>query len=194
MGACYDMATGDCYTGFEDDCQAPYVWLGAGSSCSDYVARGPFPVPVYRFWLPSQNTHLFSVSEREKDSLLMESEDACAFEGVAYYTFMDDAHPDSLPVHRFWSDRLGVNFYTINEAERDKLETQYGHVWTYECPAFYAYPEGRQPVDAVPVYRFWSAVAGYHFYTVSEVERDKLIDDYPDAWTYEGVAWYAYQP
>lgn len=194
MGACYDMAAGNCYTGYEDDCQAPYVWLGAGSSCSDYVAQGPFPIPVYRFWLPAQQTHVFSVSEREKDGLVAESEDVCVFEGAVYYAFMHDGHPDCLPVYRFWSDRLGVYFYTISEAERNKLETQYADVWTCEGPAFYAYPEGRQPADAVPVYRFWADVAGYHLYTVRESERDKLINEFPEAWIYEGVAWYAYRP
>ena len=79
-------------------------------------------------------------------------------------------------------------------AEKEGLEASYSHVWTYEGPAFYAYPEGKQPADAVPVYRFWSNAAGYHFYTINEAERDHLIANYPYAWAYEGVAWYAYEP
>ncbi|NLH43494.1 MAG: hypothetical protein GX448_16760 [Planctomycetes bacterium] len=43
-----------------------------------------------------------------------------------------------------------------------------------------------------PVFRFWSPVLSSHFYTMSESERDSLIQNRPDAWTYEGVAFYAY--
>jgi hypothetical protein len=38
------------------------------------------------------------------------------------------------------------------------------------------------------VYRFWSPVTQAHYYTVDPAERDNLIDDFPDVWTYEGVA------
>jgi hypothetical protein len=168
--------------------------MGAGSSCSDYVAPVAFPVPVYRFWLPKQETHFFSISEREKDSLQAESEKDCVFEGVAYFAFLDGAHPDCLPVYRFWSDTIDAYFYTISEKEKVKLETQYSRDWTYECVAFYAFPEGRQPVDAVPVHRFWSGTAGYHFYTISEAEKDDLMKNHAGVWVYEGVAWYAHQP
>jgi len=42
------------------------------------------------------------------------------------------------------------------------------------------------------VYRFWSPVFSTHFYTISAVERDFLINNYSHAWTYEGVAYYAF--
>jgi hypothetical protein len=44
----------------------------------------------------------------------------------------------------------------------------------------------------VAVYRFWSPVLSGHFYTVSEQERDTLIAQYPDVWTYEGVAYHTF--
>lgn len=194
MGACYNEQTGDCYTGYESDCDAPYVWLGMGSSCADYVVPGAFPVPVYRFWSPVMSKHFFTTSEREKDSLIEEGEGLWSPEGVAFYAFMADEDPNCLPVYRFWSESLGVYFYTITETEKDKLREQYSAVWSYEGPAFYAYPVDNEPSDAVPVYRFWSGSFGYHFFTISEKEKDKLIADYPDVWAYEGVAWYAYQP
>jgi hypothetical protein len=43
-----------------------------------------------------------------------------------------------------------------------------------------------------PVYRFWSPVISHHFYTIRGAERDKLINNYPGAWIYEGVAYYAF--
>ena len=36
-------------------------------------------------------------------------------------------------------------------------------------------------------------VSGGHFYTMNETEKNKLITTYPDAWTYEDVAWYAFE-
>jgi len=194
MGACYDENAGDCYTGYEDQCQAPYVWLGPGSSCSDYVVFEPFPVPVYRFWSPAQERHVFTTSEREKDSFLLESEETWSFEGIAFCAFMDDTEADCQPVYRFWSEKFGVYFYTIHESERDNLLTRYSHVWSYEGPAFYAYAVGNEPSDTVPVYRFWSGTFGYHFYTISAREKDSLIENYPEVWAYEGIAWYAYEP
>ncbi len=43
-----------------------------------------------------------------------------------------------------------------------------------------------------PVYRFWSASQGTHFYTLKGSERDKLISQYAQQWRFEGIAFYAY--
>jgi hypothetical protein len=43
-----------------------------------------------------------------------------------------------------------------------------------------------------PVYRFWSDTIKTHFYTISEGEKQKLINQYADVWVYEGIAFYAY--
>ena len=42
-------------------------------------------------------------------------------------------------------------------------------------------------------YWFWSHGVETHFYTMSKTEKNKLIDNYPHVWTYEGVAWYVYE-
>jgi hypothetical protein len=44
----------------------------------------------------------------------------------------------------------------------------------------------------VPVYRFWSPTTGKHFYTVSETEKDKLLHQYANDWTFEGPVYDAY--
>lgn len=43
-----------------------------------------------------------------------------------------------------------------------------------------------------PVWRFWSPVLSSHFYTISEAERDAVINVYGDVWIYEGAAYNAY--
>ncbi len=194
MGACYNADTNDCYTCYAEQCRAPYMWLGPGSACSDYLTPRPFAVPVYRFWSPTRSSHLFTTAEREKDELVNECADEWTFEGMAYCVLLDDSDPASVPVHQFWSPQSGVCFYTIDEAEKDTLLTSYGDVWWYDGPAFYAYSPARHPADTSPVYRFWSDGLGCHFYTISEAEKDKLINDYAGVWTYEGIAWYAYVP
>ncbi len=108
---------------------------------------------------------------------------------VRGYTFTQTG--DLHPVYRFWSPKLSRHFYTIRAAERDKLISNYAHVWTYEGPAYSAYPTNSQP-DTVPVYRFWSAGLETHFYTIREAEKTKLMENYAATWTYEGVAFYVY--
>lgn len=96
------------------------------------------------------------------------------------------------PVYRFWSDKLSGHFYTISEEEKDLLLARYKDTWTFEGVAFYAYPPGTQPVGAKPVYRFWSDQLGHHFYSISESEKDALLNNPAQVWAFEGVAWYAF--
>jgi len=43
------------------------------------------------------------------------------------------------------------------------------------------------------VYRFWSPKSGKHFYTIDVEEKEKLLIDFSQAWTYEGVAFAAFR-
>ena len=45
-----------------------------------------------------------------------------------------------------------------------------------------------------PVYRFYSPVSQTHFWTISEEEKDYIIANYSSVMSYEGIAWYAYDP
>jgi hypothetical protein len=95
-------------------------------------------------------------------------------------------------VYRFWSPITGGHFYTASESEKENLRTNYSYFWDFEGPAFYAW-SAEYYAGLKPVYRFWSSAFG-HFYTIDEGERDWLIDNYPQIWTCEGVAFYAYRP
>jgi hypothetical protein len=94
------------------------------------------------------------------------------------------------PVYRFWAPSNNAHFYTISEDEKNNLIVKYPDYWKFEGIAFYAYPEGRQPTGARPVYRFWSPLGKEHFYTTSEAERDWLVANHSSYWTLEGVAFY----
>jgi alpha-tubulin suppressor-like RCC1 family protein len=94
-------------------------------------------------------------------------------------------------VYSFWSPALERRFYTIDTAERDLLIDKYSAVWTFEGAAFRA---GTTAVlqGMAPVYRLWSAQGLDHFYTAEAAEKDTLVRNYPDVWSYEGVAFYAW--
>jgi predicted outer membrane repeat protein len=96
-------------------------------------------------------------------------------------------------VYRFWSPTLSRHFYTISAAERDGVIALYSSHWSYEGPAFLLY--ATDCVEGLkPVYRFWSPTLLAHFYTINEAEKDTVIAEYSHAWTYEGVAFYAFSP
>jgi hypothetical protein len=150
-------------------------------------------VAVYRFWSPVKSGHFYTISEQERDMLIRDFPSIWTYEGVAYHTFSSAAEAALKPVYRFWSGDLGVHFYTISEQEKDVVIRDYSYTWTFEGIAFYAYPPGQQPAGALPVYRFWSQVGSRHFYTISEQEKQMIVDQYAYYWGLEGIAWYAYQ-
>ena len=148
--------------------------------------------PVHRFWSNTLSRHFYTTKESEKQKLVNIYSHVWTYEDVAYYARPNGTELNSVPVYRFWSSALSAHFYTSKEREKNKLIDNYSHVWTYEGIAFYAFPGGLQPSDTSAVHRFWSDTLNCHFYTMSEGERDKLINLYSHVWTYEGVAWYAY--
>jgi hypothetical protein len=150
-------------------------------------------VPVYRFWSPALGSHFYTADESERQSVIDTYPGIWLFEGIAFFTWPGE-RAGALPVYRFWSPVLGSHFYTISESERDDVLTLYPDIWLPEGVAFHAFAEGSQPNDTEPVYRFWSPVLGSHFYTISEAERDFVLDNYPDIWFLEQIAWYAYAP
>jgi len=94
-------------------------------------------------------------------------------------------------VYRFWSPAGESHFYTMDKVEKESLLVNYPDIWVYEGVVYYAYPDNSDPA-CKPVHRFWSPRLGRHFYTISELEANTLIDQYASTWTYEGVAFYAY--
>lgn len=150
-------------------------------------------VGLHRFWSPLLSRHFYTMSECEKRKLLEQYAHVWTYEGTAYYGLPEQSDPDAAPVYRFWSPVLSAHFYTICDDEKDKLLNKYPDVWTYEGVGFFAYPSGRAPAETTPVHRFWSDVLSCHFYTMSEAERDWLVDNYAHVWTYEDIAWWAYE-
>jgi hypothetical protein len=152
-------------------------------------------VPVNRFWYSGQSEHFFTSDANESQWLIDNFSDIWIPEGIAFNALpLDTTRPNARPVHRFWSPEDGgrSHFYTINEEEKDQIIRDWPWYWTYEGPVFAAFPEGLQPADAYPVYRFWYTAGVDHFYTMDEAEKQWLSENYADVWEYEGIAFYTY--
>jgi len=172
------------------------VNIGSSTLTVNYTGTGDGPTDpnatVHRFWSPVLTSHIYTINEQERDILITQFPHVWTYEGIAYRAFGAPLDGDLRPVYRFWSGQS--HFFTISDEERDTLINYFSYFWTYEGIAFYAYPEGLQPEGSQPVYRFWSNTASKHFYTISEEEKQAIIDMFSYYWTLEGVAWYAYPP
>jgi hypothetical protein len=104
------------------------------------------------------------------------------------------ADANAMPVYHFTATAPTRHFCTINEAEKYKLIDERTDTWKYAGIAFFAYPEGKQPRDARPVYRFRSDKLDRYFFTMNEDEKKLLIEKFASVWKYEGVAWYVPPP
>ncbi len=158
------------------------------------TAAAPDCSMVYRFWSNAYSYHFYTIRESERDNLINNHSDAWTYDGEAFCAYPEASLSGLAPIYRFWSPKNHRHFYTISESEKEGIISNYPpETWTYEAVAFYAYPEGAQPADASPVYRFWSNQVGAHYYTIDEAEKEQMIAEEADAWTFEGIAWYAYE-
>jgi hypothetical protein len=161
---------------------------GTGDVVGKLLTPGDLePSPVYRFWAASIKRHFYTISVKERDTLLNDPRQVWKYEGVAFQAFADDQQPGTVPVYRFWCASTKSHFYTLKAKERDKLLSD--PRYKYEREAWYAFP-GTTPAGTLPVYRFWGTTTRAHFYTIKVKERDLLLSK--PQWKYEGVAWYAY--
>ncbi len=95
--------------------------------------------PVYRLW--SGKLHFFTIDETEKNSLLASSSPSWVSEGVAFYAYPEGSEPSNAKaVYRFKNEGNQAPFYTISEAEANKVIAEPNSVYTYKGVAFYAYP------------------------------------------------------
>jgi len=147
-------------------------------------------ISVYRLWSHTWKGHFYTTNAIEKDRTLSYQQD-WRDEDVAYYVYDTADHPDNThPVYRLWSHVWQSHLYTMNELEMKRLVTHFSDQWRYEGVAYYAYTEGEQPTNAIPVYRFYSFVYQSHFYTINENEKNVLLTHPDSEWRYEEVAWY----
>ena len=128
-------------------------------------------VPIYRFINRNNGDHFYTASTKEKDGLIANPQWGYAFEGIAFYEQISQVD-GTLPVYRFYKSSTGDHFYTISESEKNSLQSNPQHGYQYEGIGFYGYPT--QSTGTYPVYRFYNATNGDHFYTIFEAEKNYL--------------------
>ncbi len=143
-------------------------------------------IPAYRFYNSSTGAHFYTNNTVEADSLLANFSSAFRLDGAAFWVAGSMSSGLS-PVHRFYSARTGVHFYTISEAERASLQAASSQ-YQYEGVAYYA----SQVAGAglVPLYRFYVPSKGFHFYTTSESERANIQANLSAIYRFEGIGYY----
>ncbi len=114
------------------------------------------------------------------------------YEGIAFEVNANEASGTE-PVYRFYSSAYNGHFYTLDIAEKDYIEDTYDdYTWKYEGIGFYA--NTAESSELHSVHRFWSDLYQRHFYTISDIEKDYVIETYPEnVWRYEGVAFFAHE-
>ncbi len=143
---------------------------------------------VYRFFNTLSGGHFYTINDRELD-FIIENLPHYSFEGIKFFVY-DSQKDHTKPVYRFLNTKTGNHLYTISEIERDNILANLPH-YTYEGIKFYVYGPGIRPVDTTAVYRFFHTQRGGYLYTISEVERDYIIENLPQ-YAYEGIKFYVF--
>jgi hypothetical protein len=92
------------------------------------------------------------------------------------------------PVFRFYNNRSGGHFFTVSPEEAETVAITMYDTFSYEGTGFYA--NNWQAGGTSPVYRFYNNVAGGHFFTINPAERDIVLSQYADTFTFEGIGFF----
>jgi hypothetical protein len=141
---------------------------------------------VYRYWNEDFGAHFYTADPVERAFLYSYRDRDWQPEGKAFRAFSAPA-TDTVPVHRFWSERLRAHFFTADPEERARVEEAWPGTWAYEGIAFYAYPADTEH-QAEAVHRFWSTPYENHFFTADDSEATEVRRLWPREWTYERIA------
>ncbi|MBD5423513.1 MAG: hypothetical protein HDR44_00065 [Allobaculum sp.] len=135
--------------------------------------------PTYRFFNTLTGEHFYTTSEAERDELMKDSR--WNNEGQGWIS----PETSRIVVYRLCNPNTGEHHYTTDKNEYDTLPA-YG--WRQEGIGFYS--ADPQVSDIAVVYRLFNPKAnnaGSHHYTLSEQERNNLVNN---GWRDEGIAWY----
>lgn len=179
FSAC-DAPTGNDYYGRFD--------LGYEDGMIDWL--NPGYRMVFRFYNTGNGAHFFSANVAERDAARINNP-ALTYEAPVYMV-SPSGGTGLTPVYRFYNRFLGVHFYTNSEAEKANVLANLSGTYTYEGVAWYAPPAGSTIAATVDVFRFFRLGVGTHLYTASVAERDNIIANLGQYYTYEGVAYKAW--
>ena len=132
------------------------------------LGRPPANTTVWRFYNAKKNTHFYTANEAEKNNVVATLSRTFQLEGVGY-TIRSAAPANAAPLHRFFNRKTGTHFYTVDPAEKTRVETTLASTYTYEGIAYYV--ASGAATGATPVYRFFNKKNQTHFYTADPAEK-----------------------
>ena len=106
-----------------------------------------------------------------------------------------DLAGDGSKVYRFYNTNLGVHFYTASEKEKDSVLENLPQ-YRLEGASYTSIAKPDDDTDpltgAKPVYRFYNENTGVHLYTISENEKNSIIENLSTIYRFEDIAYYAF--
>jgi hypothetical protein len=142
---------------------------------------------AYLFLNKQTGGHFITIFTDERDNIIDSHGNLYGLENTVFFASSAN-FSGVVPLYRFWNKQTGGHFYTISEEEKKFIIDNYSDIFVFEDVAFYVFKE--QLNGTIPVYRFWNSELGGHYYTVSEVERDRIIVNVQSKYVFEGVAFY----
>lgn len=103
----------------------------------------------------------------------------------AYFTNIDWVDP-GLKVYRFWNTN-GTHFYTASESEKNSVIAKWPNIYKLEGVAYSL--DTTNPLNSVPLYRFYNTSNGTHFYTATEAEKNNILQKWGYIYQLDGVAY-----
>ena len=113
-----------------------YVSEGAAYVSVDPFTGSPEPEKVYRFLNSDTGTHLYTVSDVERQAV-EENLPNFSLETESFFAFAEE-QPGTIPVYRFLNTDTGAHFYTPSETERESVEETLPN-YQSEGIAYYAF-------------------------------------------------------
>ncbi len=128
----------------------PGIWRYETVAWYAYPTQAAGTQPVHRFWSDQLGKHFYIMGDSERDRIAAKYQGIWRYETVAWYAYPTQV-VGTQPVGRFWSDQFMGHFYTITQAEINRIAAKYPGIWNYETVAYWAFltpPAGMQAVAA----------------------------------------------
>lgn len=116
-----------------------YVSEGSAYISVDPFTGSPEPEQVYRFLNSDTGTHLYTVSEVERESVEQNLPNF-SLETESFFAFAEE-QPGTIAVYRFFNTDTGAHFYTPSQTERETVEQTLPN-YQSEGIAYYTFPVG----------------------------------------------------